>query len=119
MKNIVFFCREKLLWICQRVFVLYLILFYLFLSSVNYSDLASKWRGAALSRLMPDHTWLTFYLDRHGHVPNRYLDEFIQFYTQLLEYMPYTADAYGMLGFVYYHMGNKEEALKAYQRGIE
>ncbi len=119
MRDFLLFCRGKLLWMCQRVFILYFILISLFLLSVNYLDLASKGRGAALSRLMPDHTWVTLYLDRNGHVPNGYLNEFIHYYSQLVEYMPYTADAFGMLGFVHYHMGDKDKALAAYQRAIE
>lgn len=86
---------------------------------MNYSDVASKGRGAALSRLMPDHGWLLLYTDMHQASALRHFDEFVHFYEQLLEYMPYTADAFGMLGFVHYHMGNKDKALAAYQRAIE
>lgn len=113
------FLKRKLVWICQRLFILYLILFYLFLLNVDYDDLASKGRGAALSRLMPNHVWVTLHLEHHGRAPDMYLQEFVHYYEQLLEYMPYVGDAHGMLGFVHYQMGNKDKALKAYQRALE
>src|SRR3989338_6396246 len=119
LKDFLVFCRGKVAWVCRRVFVLYIILFCIFLSSVHYNDLASKGRGAAFSRLMPAHEWIFWYFEKDQASALKHFDEFVHYYEQLVEYMPYAADAFGMMGFFYYHLGDKDKALAAYQRAIE
>lgn len=48
----------------------------------------------------------------------RQLQEDIRFYEKLVEYFPDHSDAWGMLGFCYYHLGNTASALNSYEKAI-
>jgi len=47
------------------------------------------------------------------------LNDFKKYYKQLVRIMPNKSEAYGMLGYLDYHLGNQEAAIDQYQRAIE
>jgi len=47
------------------------------------------------------------------------LAPYIKFYKRVIKYFPNRADAHGMLGFCYYHMGDKGQALIYYRKAAE
>ena len=47
------------------------------------------------------------------------LVKYQNYYRKIAEYMPYRAEAYGLLGFCSYYLGDKEKAIKSYIKAIE
>lgn len=47
------------------------------------------------------------------------LEEYIYYYSKVVEFMPHRGDAQGMLGFFYYQAGREEEAIRAYEKAID
>jgi tetratricopeptide (TPR) repeat protein len=47
------------------------------------------------------------------------LKKYIHFYKQVVEYFPDRADAHGMLGFCYFHVGMSREALASFKKANE
>lgn len=102
-----------------RVPLVYLIGYLIFYTTLDYENTMNRVKGSALSRLMPYHLYLVKYLS--GEIPyqqERFV-EYVHYYRQVIDYMPYTADAFGMLGLCYYHMQEKGKAIAAFKRAIE
>jgi len=47
------------------------------------------------------------------------LQEYVKYYLKIVELFPQKADAYGLLGFCYYHLNHPQEAIEAYRQAIE
>lgn len=44
---------------------------------------------------------------------------YVDYYKQLIRYVPYKSDALGMLAFCYYHLGDQPRAIELYKKAIK
>jgi len=46
------------------------------------------------------------------------IKRYIYYCQKIVEFMPHRSDAHGLLGFCYYHIGKKQEAIKSYEKAL-
>ena len=76
----------------------------------------SKARAVTLNHMMPSFGPLADALGGGGQVSEAQYSLYAQYYAKVIEYMPDRADAYGLLGYCYYHLGQANESRDAFQK---
>ncbi len=56
---------------------------------------------------------------REDRCRSRVLRDHLFYYQKVAEYVPHRADAYGLQGFCYYHLGKTALAIEAYQKAVQ
>ncbi|HBR15298.1 MAG TPA: hypothetical protein DD723_07130 [Candidatus Omnitrophica bacterium] len=102
--------------VARQGIVVYLLLFLLFHWIVDYERLEIK----TLNRATPlSFEYLTKTAEAHESFDKKKLKEFFLYFKTVTHYRPDMADAVGMLGFCYYHLGDSQKAMEAYQKAID
>lgn len=109
---------RSLVWLIQRVPVLYLAGFLVFYSMVNYQDVTDKARVASVNRLMPSIDFLVDFIREEKSLSRSYMKEWVMYYRALREISGPRADVDGMLGFFSYYLGQKDRAIKYFEEAI-
>lgn len=101
--------------LASRAFFLYCALGIVFLSCVDIERAWSHVVTTTLSRYMPSHDYLiSFHHDRKKFDLEK-TQEFERYYRKVSQFMPFLAEAHGLLGFCYFYDGQIVKAEQAYQ----
>ncbi len=110
--------REVLKIIYKRLFVLYLVVFFLIYFIVDWKKMTAHAKATTLSRLMPTYDYLVAYIEGQEPFDRVKLEEYEYYYERLLDSLQWP-DIQGMMGFCHYHLGHEKLAIKAYKRAIQ
>ncbi len=77
-------------------------------------------RTATLNNYMPAaYEPLVEFIESHGQKNNGQIrSQYVEYYEKVVEFVPDQADAYALLGFCYYYLGETQKAVSAYQRAM-
>ncbi|VAX37652.1 hypothetical protein MNBD_UNCLBAC01-1652 [hydrothermal vent metagenome] len=107
--------KNKLLkiifFIGRRTIVLYIVAFLLAGFLFDFSNAKNTVQLKILNRFRPESV-----MDL---VNKEKLQDYVFYYQKVAEYIPNRADAYGLLGYCYYHLGQKQKAISAYEHAIK
>jgi len=105
-------------WALSRACVFYLIIFLFSFLIVNYDKGKVGLKVRFLEKNVPSVTYLINAVEgKSGYDPEK-LKAYIYFYEQVIRYKPQSADAYSMLGFLFYRLGAYSKAAGAYEKAI-
>jgi len=118
-------------FLLSRAAFFYLVLGLLSFALVDYKRIAFTYKIRVLNTIMP-HS-LRFMVDtverggprietsspRGGQAPSGEMTRAIGFYARVADFFPEQADAWGMLGFCFYHTGQTAKSYAAYQKALE
>ncbi len=99
----------------SRTFFLYFAAGLVFLSCVNIERAWSHVVTTTLSRYMPSHDYLISFRYDRNKFDLKKTQEFERYYRKVTQFMPFLAEAHGLLGFCYFYNGQIIKAEKAYQ----
>ncbi|OGW97729.1 MAG: hypothetical protein A2Z81_05135 [Omnitrophica WOR_2 bacterium GWA2_45_18] len=114
MKNSLLITR--FLFYGNRVMILYLFAWVFFHATIDHPKSLNAAKITVLNRLLPSFVHLTGIMDDQEVPDKKKLRGCIQYYEKVVLYMPQLAEAYGLLGFCYYHTGEKQKSLEAYKK---
>jgi len=100
-------------FLCKRGIILYVVIALLTYFFIDTSEAIHMARLKTLNRLRPSDGYISQLVDQQEVVDKEKLKNYIYYYKKITEYVENSADAYGMLGFCNYKLGNKKRA-KAY-----
>ena len=110
---------KVLFFLGKRTIILYLAAFSLIVILFNVPKVKQTVQLKILNRFRPlffDYLVQTY---RGGKVfDQKKLEAYAFYYQKVTEYIPNRADAYGLLGFCYYHLDKKKEAIESYEKAI-
>src|SRR3989338_9562781 len=86
---------------------------------VDHEKVKARAMVVTLNHLIPSFDGIVELMENRGRANGERLKEYINYYQQIVEYIPQNADAYGMLGFCYYYLGKHEEALASYKKAAQ
>lgn len=110
---------KKCIFILSRTITLYLIGFLLIITIFEGQKVFKRARMKALNRIRPASFDYLLDVVEKGHlVDKEKLGEFRFYYKKVTHYLPNIAEAYGMLGFCYYYLGDDKKAISAYKKAI-
>lgn len=79
----------------------------------------SKARAVTLNHMMPSLAPLARSLDGSEAMTLDQYSLYAQYYAKVAEYMPDHPDAYGLLGYCYYHLGETDRSLEAFEKAAQ
>ncbi len=103
------------------MFVFYFVAVLLALSAFDYEGVMNQVRLSVLNRLMPDSTYVAKFVENHGQLGVNdaiNVKDYMVCFREVVRYFPSFFEAWGILGFSYYHLGKTEQAIYAYERAI-
>ena len=103
--------------ISKRAITFYLIIFILSHWLIDYEKVSAHARGAALSRLMPSFDYLHNLAAGFEELDVKKLEEYEYYYAKVVEFVP-RAEAFGILGYIYFQLGKDKKALPCFQTAI-
>jgi len=104
----------------KRTIVLYLLAFVMANVLFDIPKVTQTVRLKILNRFRPEtFDYLVETVNRGNTFDKKRLEPYAFYYQKVTEYIPKRADAYGMLGFCYYHMGERQKAIESYEKAIE
>ncbi len=111
--------RVVLKYLAHTMLVLYVAAFVLSSPFIRFKQ--SRWhaQAATLSRLQPPYEYLTQFARGNAPFDRKQLLYYRLFFTQLRSTLKDRPDAYGMLAFCEYHLGNTDKAIAAYKKAAE
>jgi len=83
----------------------------------DYEWIKKKAKITTLNHHMPTFEDFVQYINTRG--KSEIKGDNINYYEKVVEYMPYRADAHGLLAFCHYHLGEHEKAISSYQKAIK
>lgn len=99
-------------WILTVCFVVFLVM-----------TAAADFRKTKVKRLnyiMPrSYKYLVDVAENQKGLNKARLKKYAYYYKMVIQQMPHRPDAYGMLGFCYYHLGKQKKAISFYEKAIE
>lgn len=101
--------------ICNRAITFYLLAMVVSAGFVDYDLVLSHARGAALSRLIPPFNYLYSFANGLQPVDREKLKEYAYYFEKVNAYVP-RADAYGVLGYLYFHLGKDRKAVACFKK---
>ncbi len=107
--------RTVIVSFAKRGITLYLLAFLLFHVIVNNDLLKLK----ALNHFLPSDSRWEKLEKSPDKLTSEGLNEFLDYYEHVIQYMPKWAGAYGMLGFCHYYLGDQEKAISFYKKAID
>ncbi len=76
-------------------------------------------KGKTLNSIRPSSFNYLFDVTEHPEkIDRKQLWEYVYYYKKLVDFLPNLADAYGMLGFCYYHLGKTNKAIDNYKKAV-
>lgn len=105
--------------LAYRAVSVYLIFILLTLTFFDYKKVFTHARSASLGRLSFSFEYLIDCIKKNQKLDQKILGYYQHYFEKLIDIMPNTADTYGVLGFVYYRLGEQQKAIWAYQKAIE
>lgn len=99
----------------KRAGILYILAFVLFHTVVDRDLLKLK----VLNHYLPSGGQWAKFVENPERLNRKELEEFAVYYKKVIHYMPQRADAYGMLGFCYTHLGEDDKAISSYKKAIQ
>lgn len=107
-------------WVCTRAALIYVLLFFISSSLIDYNKISFGLKLRVLNMMMPTHPkYLTEFIEPGLGGDVDMLVKYNQFYENTVKTLPERIDAYNMLGFTLYHLNKKEEAINAYLKAVE
>ena len=106
---------EKILKGLQKIFVLYLLSFFLFNAIVDKNKIHLR----ILNNLLSTIDYLVEFSSGEEPFDRETFLGYVDYYKQILKYMPRRADALGLLGYCYYYLGEKSRAIDFFQEAID
>ena len=111
---------KALFFLGRRTIILYLLAFGLVSVLFNIPKVKQTVHLKILNRFRPESFDYLVQTYRDGKAfDQKKLEAYAFYYQKVTEYIPNRADAYGLLGFCYYHLDKKKEAIAAYEKAIE
>jgi len=110
--------KKAVRFIGPKAIVFYLIVYACAQLLFDCKTIFDRGRRKALNRLLPDIAQLAKF-EENKNADKKILEEAKFYYQKVIEYIPQTTAAYGMLGFCYYHLGEVNKAIELYQKAIE
>ena len=99
----------------NRSLVIYLVALSVFCMTVNFNLTRLK----ILNYLETPLDYLFLFSEGKEPFDQHKFHAYLDYYENLAAYIPDLAEAHGLLGFCYYHLGQKNQAIRAYQKAIE
>lgn len=99
----------------QRMLVLYLIAFALLYAVVDQN----KMRMRILSHRMIPLEYLLSLTEGQETPRREKLEEYVDYYQTVVDYVPHLAEGYGLLGLCYYYLGEEERARDLLERAVQ
>jgi len=116
MRNII----KILVWLSQRVVVFYILLVMLFMQFIDYESIQQKFRLATLNRIRPYHYhYLVDVADNKVPVDRKKMMTYFKYFNIISDFLPHKPGAHAMLGFLSFYLGNKDDAIKYYQKAVD
>ncbi|VAX35579.1 hypothetical protein MNBD_UNCLBAC01-669 [hydrothermal vent metagenome] len=85
----------------------------------DYEIKKKKRQISILNHIMPrSFEYLVETVQQKKEFDPRKLKTFLYYYQKVIEYMPNRADAIGLTGFCFYHLGETEKAMASYKKAI-
>jgi len=85
----------------------------------GHDRIAAKAKMTSLNQAMPHSFVHLLKLSDNQEKPDiEYINNCIHYYEMIAEFMPNQPDAYGMLGFLYYHIQDIEKSIYFYKKAI-
>lgn len=100
----------------NRVILLYLFALVFFQATIDHPRTLNAAKITVLNRLLPSFAHLTGIMDGREVPDKKNLRGCVQYYEKVIQYMPRLAEAYGLLGFCYFHASEKQKSLEAYRK---
>ena len=101
----------------HRGITLYLAIFLSAALLIDYDKIKTGSEIRTLHYLNPQaYDDLLDFIDGKGNVNQRQLKKYLYYYEQTTRYVPDSFESYGMLGFLYYHFGQKQKAVVSYEK---
>lgn len=121
--NFVLMSFRKLLlllkFVCTRVAFAFVVFFIITHAVIDFEKIKFGLNLRQLNFMMPtNYDYLLDLEKKHQPADREKIRGYIEFYLKVIEVLPERADAYGMLGFCYYYLGDFESAVKAYQEAL-
>jgi len=110
------YLKRGWIWIGRRVGTWYLLTFLVSLLFIDYVQLRDHVRAKTLSRLMPESfDYLIDFAQNKRELDQEKLQQYEYYYEKVVDFIPiYRGDAYEILGFCHYHLGEYRESLMDY-----
>ncbi len=106
---------KSLKWILSRAIVFYLIVYSFSNVIVDYEKIRFGLKIKILNSVMPQSfSYLIESVEAQKEKDALIIEQYVKFYVKVVEFFPERADALGMLGFCYYHLGQVKKAISAY-----
>lgn len=103
----------------KRVITVYLLIYFVSLYFIDYDSIIYKFKIQTLNRIRPlNFNYLVDTWEEHRPFDPAKLKDYIYYYTQVTKAVEGRADAYGLLGFCYYKIGETQKSIEAYQESI-
>lgn len=83
---------------------------------VDPDKVQTRARTTTLNQLIPSFAYLAQWKRGSGNIDKQKMKDYERYYKKVAEYIPGRADAYSMLGFCYYHLGERDKAIVSYQK---
>ncbi len=107
-------------FVLTRAMFGYLIMFFVSHVVIDFDKIKFGLGLRQLNFMMPQSYDFLLEVEKMSRPPDKQtLEKYAQFYTQIVRVLPRRADAYGMLGFCYYHLGDYQSAIKAFEKAHE
>lgn len=110
--------NKKFRFIGSKAITFYFIVFILANLFLDCGKILHRGRVKALNRMKPNVTHLGG-IERGGSIDKNKLENIKFYYKKVVEYLPASTAAYGLLGFCSYHLGDYTEAIEAYKKAIK
>ncbi|MDO8580877.1 MAG: tetratricopeptide repeat protein [Candidatus Omnitrophota bacterium] len=111
---------EWLKIVCQRAMVFYALVFLVVNATIDYDRIYFGIKVRLVERIFPAKFNTLILVEQQEKNPTaRELMPYINFYKRIVDYFPDQADAWSMLGFCYYYLGDSFNALWDYEQALK
>src|SRR3989338_8306700 len=111
--------RKNFRFLGQRMIVFYFIGVLCVVSLFDYQGTMDQVKLSVLNRLMPTCINFAKFIEHRGPLDKSDLKDYIVCFREVVRDFPAFFEAWGILGFTYYHLGKTEQALYSYERALE
>lgn len=84
----------------------------------NYGSVMVKGKATKLTRMIPSFEHFAQVLEKKEPADEEKFEGYVNYFENVVEYIPRRADAHAMLGFCYYSLGREQDAVHAYKQAI-
>ncbi len=106
-------------WLYQGIPVLYLVIFLSSQVIVDQKKVEMGVKGRILNKMNPGSFDYLLNVAQDKDVGKKKLEKYKRYYKLVTQSFPHIAEAYGMLGFCHYYLGEYKEAETAYKEAIK